>query len=72
VDGAIPASFWQQDVPADCLLREAAIRVMSAKPSSTAVERLWNSFEDNLTAKRRSMKNETLAMLVCKDEFALA
>jgi hypothetical protein len=37
---------------------------MSAKPSSTAVERLWNSFGDNLTAKRRSILNETLQMLV--------
>jgi hypothetical protein len=37
---------------------------MSAKPSSTAVERLWNSFGDNLTAKMRSILNETLQMLV--------
>jgi hypothetical protein len=37
---------------------------MSAKPSSTAVEQLWNAFGDNLTAKRRSLKNETLATVV--------
>jgi hypothetical protein len=63
VDGGTPLSFWQHDVPTQCLLREAAIRVMSAKPSSTAVERLWNAFGDNLTAKRRSMKNKTLRSL---------
>jgi hypothetical protein len=59
-----PASFWVHDVPSDCLLRQVGIRVMSAKPSSTAVERLWNSFGDNLTAKRRSLLNETLQMFV--------
>jgi hypothetical protein len=64
VDGEPPVSFWEHQVPADCLLREAGIRVMSAKPSSTTVERLWNAFGDNLTAKRRSMKNETLATVV--------
>jgi hypothetical protein len=64
VDGEPPVSFWEHQVPADCLLREAGTRVMSAKPSSTAVERLWNAFGDNLTAKRRSMKNETLATVV--------
>jgi hypothetical protein len=45
-------------------LREVGIRALSAKPSSTAVERLWNAFGDNLTAKRRSLKNSTLAQLV--------
>jgi hypothetical protein len=64
VDGESPVSFWVNQVPDTCLLREAAIRVMSAKPSSTAVERLWNSFGDNLTAKRRSFKNQTLATVV--------
>jgi hypothetical protein len=34
------------------------------KPSSTAVERLWNGFGKNLTAKRRSFKNSTLATVV--------
>jgi hypothetical protein len=59
-----PASFWMHQVPTDCLLREVGIRVLSAKPSSTAVERLWNSFGDNLTAKRRSMLSDTLQLLV--------
>jgi hypothetical protein len=40
------------------------IRVISTKPSLTAVERLWNSFVDNLTAKRRSSLNDTLHMFV--------
>lgn len=42
------------------LLREAGIRV---NPSSTAVERLWNVFGDNLPAKRRSMKDTNLGEL---------
>jgi hypothetical protein len=64
VDGESAVSFWVNQVPEACLLREAAIRVMSAKLSSTAVERLWNGFGDNLTAKRRSFKNNTLATVV--------
>jgi hypothetical protein len=52
------------DVPSDCLLRQVGIRVMYAKPSSTAVKCLWNSFGDNLTAKRRSLLNETLQIFV--------
>jgi hypothetical protein len=38
--------------------------VMSAKPSSTAVKRVWNGFGNNLTAKRRSFKKSTLATVV--------
>jgi hypothetical protein len=64
VCGEPPVAFWQQTVPPQCLLREAGIRAMSAKPSSAAVERLWNAFGDNLTAKRRSLKNSTLAEVV--------
>jgi hypothetical protein len=64
-----PASFWVNDVPSDCLLRQVGIRVMSTDPSSTAVERLWNSFGDNLTAKRRSLLNDTFEYVsVHKDE----
>ena len=59
-----PAAFWEHEVPVTCMLREAGIRVMSAKPSSTAVERLWNAFGDNLTGKRRSMKNSSMAEMV--------
>jgi hypothetical protein len=62
VDEESPVSFWADQVPETCLLREAAIRAMSAKPSSSAVERLWNGFGDTLTAKRRSFKNNTLAI----------
>lgn len=35
----------------------------SCKPTSTPVERLWNTFGDNLTPKRRSMKNSMLVTL---------
>jgi hypothetical protein len=52
------------DVPNECLLRQVGIRVMSTKPSSRAVERLWNSFGDNLTAKRSFLLNDTLQMFV--------
>jgi hypothetical protein len=64
INGDAPVAFWEQEVPVSCLLREVGIRALSAKPSSTAVERLWNAFGDNLTAKRRSLKNSTLAQLV--------
>lgn len=37
---------------------------MQAHVNAAAVERLWNTFEDNLTPKRRSMKNSKLASLV--------
>ena len=42
------------------LVREAGIRV---NPSSTAVDRLWNVFGDDLPAKRRSIKDTNLAEL---------
>jgi hypothetical protein len=64
VDEESPVSFWVDQVPKMCLLMEAAIRVMSANRSSTAVERLWIGFGDNLTAKRGSFKNNTLATVV--------
>jgi hypothetical protein len=64
MDGEPPVSFWVNQVPETCLSREAAIRVMSAESSFTAVERLWNGFGDNLTYKRRSFKNNTLATVV--------
>ncbi len=64
VGGEPPVAFWEQTVPPECLLREVGIRAMSAKPSSAAVERLWNAFGDNLTSKRRSLKNTTLAEVV--------
>ena len=28
VDGEVPVQLWEQDVPAKCMLREAAIRVL--------------------------------------------
>jgi hypothetical protein len=64
IDDEPPVSFWEHQVPAHCLVRDAGYCVMSAKPSSTAVERLWHAFGDNLSAKRCSMKNETLATVV--------
>ena len=47
-----------------CLLRTAALRVFTCKPSSTPVERLWNVFGDNLTSKRRCISKGMLANLV--------
>lgn len=64
INGDSPSHFWQREVPMNCLLREAGIRAMSAQPSSTAVERLWNVFGDNLTAKRRCLKNSSLGQLM--------
>lgn len=57
--------FWNTDVPADkCWLRRSALRVMCAKPTSTAVERLWSHFRDVFSAKRRSMISPTLQKLI--------
>jgi hypothetical protein len=46
------------------ILRQVAIRVLCSKPTSIAMERLWNVFGDNLTAKRRSGENKNLCKLV--------
>lgn len=45
-------------------LRCAALRVLCAKPSSTAVERLWSHFRDTSTNKRCSMLSSTLSSTV--------
>jgi hypothetical protein len=65
VNGESPVyvSFLVNQVSRTCLFREAAFRVMSAKPS-TAVERLRNGFGDHLTAKRKSLQDNTLASVV--------
>lgn len=56
-----PVHFWQFDVPTGkCFIRGAAMRVLCAKPSSTAVERLWSHFRDTFTRKRRSLLSATL------------
>jgi hypothetical protein len=60
----ILTQIWVSKVHETCLLREAAIRVMSAKPSLTAVEILWNGLLETLTAKRRSFKNNMLATVI--------
>lgn len=59
-----PTSFWTVQVNVDCILRKLALRVLGGKPTSIAVERLWNAFGDNLTKKRRSVENETLCKMV--------
>jgi hypothetical protein len=64
VEGDSPLQWYTDKVPVTCELREVGLRVFSAKPSSTPVERLWNAFGDNLTAKRRSMGSGRLAELV--------
>jgi hypothetical protein len=57
--------FWSTDVPADrCWLRRAAMRVLCAKPTSTAVERLWSHFRDVFAVKRKAMMSNTLQKLV--------
>jgi hypothetical protein len=57
--------FWSTDVPADrCWLRRAAMRVLCAKPSSTAAECLWSHFRDVFAVKRKAMMSNTLQKLV--------
>jgi hypothetical protein len=59
-----PLQFFEQRVGAQCVVRRAANRVFSCKPTSTPVERLWNVFGENLTVKRRSIGKGMLAELV--------
>lgn len=60
-----PFDFWSTEVMADkSCLRKAAMRVLSAKPSSCAVERVWSHFRDVFSPKRRSMLSTTLRRLV--------
>jgi hypothetical protein len=54
----IPTTFWQFVTP-DCILRKFAFRVLCAKPTFIAVERLWSAYDDNLTANRRSVENDS-------------
>jgi hypothetical protein len=51
-----PFDFSSTEVIADkSCLRKAAMRVLSAKPSSCAVERVCSHFRDVLFPKRRSL-----------------
>jgi hypothetical protein len=60
-----PFDFWSSDVIAEkSCLRKAAMRVLSAKPSSCAVERVWSHFRDVFSPKRRAMLSATLRRLV--------
>jgi hAT family C-terminal dimerisation region len=60
-----PFDFWSSDVIAEkSCLRKAAMRVLSAKPSSCAVERVWSHFRDVFSPKRRAMLSSTLRRLV--------
>jgi hypothetical protein len=60
-----PFDFWSTEVIADkSCLRKAAMRVLSAKPSSCAVERVWSHFRDVFSPKRRSLLSTTLRRLV--------
>jgi hypothetical protein len=64
VESDTPTTFWLVQVDTDCVVRRLALRVLCGKPSSIAVERLWNAFGDNLTKKRRSVLNENLCQVV--------
>jgi hypothetical protein len=60
-----PFDFWSTEVIADkSSLREAAMLVISAKPPSCVVERIWSHFCDVLSPKGRSLLNATLRGLV--------
>jgi hypothetical protein len=59
-----PMDFWCVQVPKSVWLRLVAMRLLSAKPTSCAVERLWNVFGDVCTKKRRSMGKGRVAQLV--------
>jgi hypothetical protein len=56
---------WSTDVPVDrCWLYRAAMRVLCAKPTSTAVKRSWNHFRVVFAVKRKAMMFNTLQKLV--------
>jgi hypothetical protein len=56
-----PVHFWQYDVnPEKSFLRDSALRVLCAKPSSTAMKKIWSHFRDTFTTLRRSMCRSTL------------
>jgi hypothetical protein len=59
----ILTTFWQFVSP-DCMLRKFAFRVLCAKPALIAVERLWSAYGDNITAKKRSVENDSSCELV--------
>jgi hypothetical protein len=59
-----PFDFWSTDVKAEkSCLRKAAMCVLSAKPSSCAVEPVWNHFRDVFSPKRRALLSDTLRRL---------
>lgn len=60
----ISTTFWSLQVPVSCPIRNVAIRVLCAKPSSIGVERLWSAFGNSLTAQRRSVDNGKLCKLI--------
>jgi hypothetical protein len=59
-----PMELWRVQVPRSVWLRLVAMRLLSAKPSAYAVERVWNVFGDVCTKKRRSMGKGRVAQLV--------
>jgi hypothetical protein len=67
IDSDSPLNFWQVSCPTKSstgLLRLAALRVLSGKPTSLGVERLWSGARLVLTDNRRSMGSARLMQLL--------
>jgi hypothetical protein len=64
VSGDSPKEWWKTQAPTGLQLRLSALRLFGIKPTSTAVERVWNVVGDNLSSKRRCMHKGRLAKLV--------
>jgi hypothetical protein len=58
--GCDPFDFWSTDV----IAKKSYLRVLSANPSSCAVERVWSNFHDVFSPKRRAVLSDTLRRLV--------
>jgi hypothetical protein len=66
-DDDSPLTFWQVSCPNSCLLRKAALRILSGKAAALGVERLWSAARITLTDIRRSMLTSRLMQLLkCK------
>jgi hypothetical protein len=62
-----PLTFWQVSCPNSCLLRKAALRILSGKATALGVQRLWSVVRITLTINRLSiLPSRQMQLLKCK------
>jgi hypothetical protein len=59
-----PLTFWKVSCPNSCLLRKAALRILSGKAAALGVERLWSAARITLTVNRCSILTSCLMQLL--------